>query len=127
MDSIQANNLLDSAGNIEAILNSLDGVKRAEAPPFIYTRIQSRLNSTTNSVFETITKLFTKPVTIVSFLFLVLFMDIIVYKSAFNVHPGKSDPAPSEFFAGDLNEEMLFYELPGNDYAYGYGTESPVP
>ncbi|MGJ7030710.1 hypothetical protein [Niabella hirudinis] len=34
--------------HIEAILNSLDGIKGAEARPFMYTRVRARLNEESN-------------------------------------------------------------------------------
>ncbi len=46
----------------EEIINSLDGIKKAEPSPFLYTRIQSRLNEERSSSFFVIVRLLTRPV-----------------------------------------------------------------
>ncbi len=112
--------MFEKTNNIEAILSSLDGIRRAEAPPFLYTRIQASLNSSRQGILENLKNLIFKPVIAISFLFLILFMDIMVYQSTLNIIPEASETTAEEFFATDYFEEMLFYEVPENDYAFGY-------
>lgn len=116
MDSMQIQNEPGKAYNIDAILSSLDGIKRAEAPPFLYTRIQARLHSSRRGIFENLRNLISKPVIAISFLFLILFMDIIVYQSALNILPEESETSAEDIFATNDYEEMLFYEVPESDY-----------
>ncbi|SDC87413.1 hypothetical protein [Niabella drilacis] len=47
--------------HIEAILNSFDGLKRAESRPFMYTRVRARLNEETNFWTKT-SSIIAKPV-----------------------------------------------------------------
>lgn len=48
------------ANKVEATLRSLDNIKRAEAPPFLYTRIQAKL-SASNTLWEKLLQFITKP------------------------------------------------------------------
>lgn len=45
----------------EEIINSLDGASRAEPSPFLFTRIQSRLNVEKNSIYTLFSRLLTHP------------------------------------------------------------------
>jgi hypothetical protein len=120
MDSMQGQNEVAKASNIEAILSSLDNVKRAEAPPFLYTRIQARLNSHRREFFESLSNTISKPVVAISLLFLILFMDVTVYQATYNVIPEEPEVTAESFFAtGDI-EEMLFYDIPDSDYVSSY-------
>ncbi|HEY8388370.1 MAG TPA: hypothetical protein VIK74_07185 [Parasegetibacter sp.] len=46
---------------IEAALKSLDGVERAKAAPYLFTRIYARLNKDEESIWEKILQLISKP------------------------------------------------------------------
>ncbi len=102
------------------MLSSLDGIKRAEAPPFLYTRIHASLSSPRRGMFENLNNLISKPTIAISFLFLILFMDIIVYQSSFKMIPEEPETTAEDFFATGDFEEMLFYEIPVSDYVPGY-------
>ena len=45
----------------EEIINSLDGAKKVEPSPFLYTRIQSRLNDESRSPYSIILRFLTRP------------------------------------------------------------------
>ena len=57
----------DIESRIEETLNSLDGIRRAEANPFLFTRIQARLDRS-RSGFERVAQIAGKP----AFAFLLL-------------------------------------------------------
>ena len=57
---------------IEQTLQSLDGAKRAEANPFLFTRIKARLNKKANGWEEGIFSFVSKPVIAVAILLLVM-------------------------------------------------------
>lgn len=48
--------------NFDNLLNSIDGITRAEAPPFLYTRVLAKMQRTRSSSFwEKISWLLSKP------------------------------------------------------------------
>ena len=62
---------------VEETLNSLDGLRRAEANPFLYTRIQARI-SQSRSGFERIVSLAGKPAFAILVLVIVLATNLMV-------------------------------------------------
>lgn len=123
--------MFERATNIEEILSSLDGIKRAEAPPFLYTRIQERLTSQRKSIFENLNILTSKPVRAITFLLLILLLDGLALQSTLSM-PGKSEDSAENSFVDESGitaeeflgttdfEEILIYEVPYTDYASGY-------
>jgi len=67
----------DIERRIEETLNSLDGMHRAEANPFLYTRIQARLSGR-KSVLDSVINFAGRPVFAVVILFVVLVTNISV-------------------------------------------------
>ena len=57
---------------IEQTLQSLDGVKRAQANPFLFTRIKARMNKKANGWEEGIFSFVSRPVIAVAILLLVM-------------------------------------------------------
>ncbi len=100
----------------EAILASMDGIKRAEAPPFLYGRIQAKLNRAETGFFEKLGHLISRPVISISLLFLILFVDGIVIKSTSTTIPAKSENAFEVLLTSDF-DETLFYDSPESEYA----------
>ncbi len=62
---------------VDAILNSTDGIKRAEANPFLYTRIMSKLGEE-RSVWAVISGFVTRPAVVLSTLCLVIVLNVFV-------------------------------------------------
>src|SRR5690606_17944870 len=46
---------------IEAVLNSLNGIQRAEASPYLFTRVQACLRREEDNIWEKILQLISKP------------------------------------------------------------------
>lgn len=64
---------------VEHTLDSLDGIQRAIAPPFLYTRIESALESKSVSVFQRMAIFISKPaVAIASFALLLCINSILI-------------------------------------------------
>ena len=59
---------------IDGVLESLDGLQRAEPNPFLYTRVMARINREHDSTWEKIANLFSRPV--VAFATVILFIAI---------------------------------------------------
>ena len=60
---------------IEESLNSMDDVKRAEAKPFLFTRISARMNKGTESVWEKAGWFITRPAVALAVVCLVLIIN----------------------------------------------------
>jgi hypothetical protein len=59
----------------EEILNSLDGIQRAEPAPFLYTRVHARLLSNQNSTVFTILRYITKPSFVMALVMLIILVN----------------------------------------------------
>ena len=66
---------------IEEVLNSLDGINRAEANPFLYTRIKARLNSRRSSIWDKLSSLISRPVIALAGVFLILVLNLFAIYS----------------------------------------------
>jgi hypothetical protein len=106
--------------NTDSILAGLDDIKRAEAPPFLYSKIQTRLNACKPGFFRNLNYLISKPFIATSFLFIIFFVDVAVFQSNLKKTIGKSDIVSDEFTTIDDLNEMLFYDIAENDYASIY-------
>jgi hypothetical protein len=95
---------------IEEILNSLDGIKKAEAPPYLHSRIQARLQLQPANYFDHSNDLVFRPIFVLAFLFLILLLDGIVLKATFSNNPGQRVATGVESFTsepGSDAEEVL--------------------
>lgn len=69
--------------NIEATLNSLEGIQRATPGPFFFTRLNARLLNNQKTGWETIGRLLSRPVVAVSGLcFIILINTLVVIKQS---------------------------------------------
>ncbi len=67
---------------IEEILNSLDGIKRAEARPFMHTRVMAKLQIEDKSIWSALAGFIAQPVVAIScFIIVIVGNYIIVNKS----------------------------------------------
>ena len=67
---------------IEKILDSLEGIKRAEPQPFFYTRLIGRLQRNEKSSWETMGSFLAKPVVvIVSLCFILVFNAFLLFRT----------------------------------------------
>jgi hypothetical protein len=68
---------------VEESLHSLDGCKRAEAPPFLYTRIVSRSAADSQpNLWVRLGAILSRPVVAISCILIVLAVNFMVVKSA---------------------------------------------
>ncbi len=59
----------------EEIINSLDGIHRAEPDPFLYTRVHARMLRNENSTVTTILRYITKPSFVMALVMLVILVN----------------------------------------------------
>jgi len=64
--------------NVEATLNSLDGIQPATPGVYFYTRVMARLNKTEKNVWELITARIGQPVVAIPIVLLVILMNAVV-------------------------------------------------
>jgi hypothetical protein len=94
---------------IEKTLQSLDGAERAEANPFLFTRIRARMQRQRG--WERITSFMMRPVIAFSVLFL------IISVNAFVLFRSENNTAGAESItAADLTDEYSIASV--NDYDY---------
>ena len=122
----------ERVNNIGEILNSFDGIKRAEAPAFLYTKIRARLTRQRSSGIENTTNLISNPVVVFSLLLLILLIDSAVLQFRLKDESEKpGDYAQSNFgeeigitseesLQTDEFEQVLFYDPAYNNYVYSY-------
>jgi hypothetical protein len=63
---------------IEETLDSVNGIQRAEAKPFLLTRIQARMNSSTTSVWDKAGWFISRPAVAFAGLCLIILLNLIV-------------------------------------------------
>jgi hypothetical protein len=71
----------DNVKKVDATLESLDGIQRAEPQPFFYTRLKGRLQRDEKNSWEKIGSFLSRPVVVIASLCIILvFNVVIVYK-----------------------------------------------
>ncbi len=90
---------------IEGVLNSLDGIQRAKASPFLYTRIRAKLDSSLGA-WEKIAGLMGRPAFAFSIILILLFINIgavVRYEQIHNAISKDSEQAFGvEYATGDF-------------------------
>ena len=64
---------------VEQTLNSLDGAQRAKSNPFMFTRIQARLQGSENSRWTAVARVLNRPVFAIATLLLVIMMNAAIF------------------------------------------------
>ncbi|MBL0337050.1 MAG: hypothetical protein IPP73_17485 [Chitinophagaceae bacterium] len=106
--------------NIDSIMSSIDGIKRAEAPPFLYAKILAGYNTPEPGVLKYISNLISRPVIVVLFLILTLFADIFVYASAIKYVPEDSGIVDEDYLLQARFADILLYGITDFEYEYVY-------
>ena len=63
---------------VEKTLQSLDGLQRAQANPFLYTRIRAKLEQRENSSWEKVFSFVNRPVVALAILFTVILVNSLI-------------------------------------------------
>src|SRR5260221_5588375 len=71
---IQKNNIDQ---RVEETLDSLDGIQRASAGPFFYTRLKAKLERGEKSIWETISSFISRPAMVFATICVVLLLNMI--------------------------------------------------
>lgn len=85
---------------IEEALASLEGVKRAEANPFLYTRIAQQLHNRQGVPYR-VAALISRPVSIVAFSVLFLLINVFVVTRADSTLKETEQAAAEQLFAAE--------------------------
>jgi hypothetical protein len=64
---------------VEKTINSLDGIERAKSNPFMYTRIQARLQDTDNSQWGAAARILNRPVFALATLVFVILINALFF------------------------------------------------
>jgi len=100
---------------IERTLQSLDSIKRAEANPFLFTRIKARMNRKANGWEEGIFSFVSKPVIAVAILLLVMAVNgWALWDGSGSGENGITDPTSS--FSELANEYNIVASVNNYDY-----------
>ncbi len=96
---------------IEEILKSLEGLKRACAPAFLYGKIQTRLNADREYFFEKKSFFLIRPIIIASTLGVILLSDVIALESHSNRTTVESDDTGYNILLDDNPDDSVLYDL----------------
>ncbi len=75
----------------EEIINSLDGIQRAEPSPFLYTRIHARLHRNENSMVFTIFRYITKPSFVMAVVMLIILVNGFIMYNRIEMQQNQED------------------------------------
>lgn len=78
---------------VEDTLDSFDGMARAKANPFLYTRVEARLRQGSKSIWEQVTAYVARPAVALAMLILVIFTNAAVMYLGSNSPDIASDQA----------------------------------
>lgn len=101
---------------IEQILNSLDGMQRAQPAPFFYTRLHARLTRTEKNIWEKITYFVSRPVIAFSMVSLVILINLAVLLN----QSGGSSSSTDQTYQSVYED----YTVASNDF-YDYEIKEP--
>jgi hypothetical protein len=87
---------------VDKTLDSLNGMKRASANPYLYTRIQSRMQNDGGRIWGTITGFLTRPVVAFAAILLIILINLAVFfqNSKDNLPIAQDD---EQLFASEYN------------------------
>ena len=102
---------------VEETLNSLDGMTRAKANPFLFTRVEARLRQAPRNIWEQVTGYISRPAIALAMLGIVIFSNaaVMFWKSA-----------QEEVVTADQPQLALSEEYNLNALAF-YEDENPEP
>lgn len=101
---------------IDAILNSTDGIQRAEANPYLYTRIMAKLGEE-KSVWASISGFITRPAVVLCTLCLLIILNVFVVVNS------KEDAATQTAQSNNLNDNE--YQQMASATTYDYVNVEP--
>lgn len=103
---------------VEETLRSLDQVERAQANPFLYTRVHAKLSMPHKTIWESITSYISKPVIAMAMLCMVIFTNAaVVYWQS----------APDDTMASTDQPQLALTEEYHITVASIYDDETPEP
>lgn len=94
---------------IDGAMSSIDNIGRAEPKPFFYTRLEARLMKEDKNVWESMSRILTRPVIAVVAMSLVLFINVFVAMEGSAAI--KSTPSRSEMASVEDLRPTSYYDI----------------
>lgn len=88
---------------IETTLNSLDQISRAEVPPYFYTRLQSKLQTTKPGFVNNVFQLLHRPAVAVTMLAVFFVLNIMAIKGLTSTNASANRSDSLQGFAAEYN------------------------
>jgi hypothetical protein len=89
---------------VEAILSSIDNIKRAEAPDYFYTRLIARMERNESAPTSKLLQLFSKPVIGISVLVVFLVLNVVAIRGVIAIpKTSKGSMSDAQNFATEYN------------------------
>jgi hypothetical protein len=105
---------------VENILESFDGIKRADPPPFFYEKIRNRLNTPKGNFLDKMDFFFARPAMTLSLTFLILALNLIVLQlDVINTSRLSENTDNSVSTTHDF-ELLIFGNASDNEFVYNY-------
>ena len=87
---------------VDSTLESLDGIQKASANPYLFTRIQARLQKQPSGTWEGISDFLTRPVVAIATILIVIVVNLAVFfNNSNNTTPAAQDN--EQLFASEYN------------------------
>jgi hypothetical protein len=99
----------DIQSRIDSAMNSIDNIIHATPKPFFYTRLEARLLKEQSGVWESMSRMISKPVIAVASISLVLIINVFVFMQGSAAV--RSTPNQSEMASVEDLRPTSFYDL----------------
>ena len=100
--------------NVEAVMNSLDGIQPASPGAFFYTRVQAKLHKEDKNIWNRISLLVARPAVAVTVVCLILLMNLLVLVQQKATSP-LADQTEQSYYDELNNTADNFYDFAINE------------
>jgi hypothetical protein len=87
---------------VDKTLGSLDGIQRAEANPYLFTRIKARLEKEERSLWSLATEFISRPAVAITAIFVAVLINLTVFFE-FRPEPSETGQEDEQLFASEYN------------------------
>jgi hypothetical protein len=87
---------------VDKTIGSLDGMQRAEANPYLYTRIKARLEKEERSIWSLATEFVSRPQVAIAAIFVAVLINLTVFFE-FRPEPTQAGQDDEQLFASEYN------------------------
>ncbi len=97
---------MKNENKIESILNSLEGMQRAEPRPFFFTRLEARMQK--GDAFESIIRFISRPAVVITSVLLIIFIN------AFTIFSSLPDQSQSNMASQEIASVDEYIQISSN-------------